>query len=426
MEGEMKKRRLFILGTSLLLLVISGSAAGFSINSGDNTIEKQKTEVAEDKVAVTISGNGYIRASDEAWLTFGTSGRVAYVYVEEGDEVKKNDILAKLETDALELALNEAQVTLNQRRAAFNQAQVAVSQARAAETQVQASVTQAEMALQAAGYELEQTEDTYTLSDIKAAESDVDTVKRDLEEALWTLYKYDPGTPGWEAQQKRVNQAKLRLEAAEDKLDAMLYGTDTKEITVKKLRVEAARQSLEAARQSLDPARRSIELAQQSLEIAEQSVALAGRSVELSQKQLDDASLTAPFDGVIARVPAEEGDMIPSPNLAPLPVIQLVNYEHMELLVEIDEIDIPFVKVGQEVTITVDALPGTGFRGEVQTIFPVPKVIGGVVIYDVKVKFDLPEGSGIRVGMNATAHLTATTQSDFTLPNNSNKLSPIR
>ncbi len=84
----------------------------------------------------------------------------------------------------------------------------------------------------------------------------------------------------------------------------------------------------------------------------------------------------------------------------------------MELLVEIDEMDIPYVNTGQDVAITVDALPGAEFLGEVETIIPVPKVIGGVVVYDVKIKFDVPDGSAIRVGMNATAHLTSATQSD--------------
>ncbi len=77
----------------------------------------------------------------------------------------------------------------------------------------------------------------------------------------------------------------------------------------------------------------------------------------------------------------------------------------MELLLEIDEMDIPYVKAGQEATIIVDALPDTKFIGQVTTISPVAKEIGGVVLYDVKIKLDVPDNSAIKVGMSAIADI---------------------
>jgi HlyD family secretion protein len=87
----------------------------------------------------------------------------------------------------------------------------------------------------------------------------------------------------------------------------------------------------------------------------------------------------------------------------------------MELVVEVDEIDIPKVKTGQEAIITLDALPDAEFIGEVTTIFPLPKEVGGVVLYDVKIKFDVPEGSGIRVGMSAEADIVLAKRSNVLL-----------
>ena len=77
--------------------------------------------------------------------------------------------------------------------------------------------------------------------------------------------------------------------------------------------------------------------------------------------------------------------------------------------------DIPYVKSGQEATINVDALPGAELVGEVTTIFPVPREIAGVVLYDVTIKFDVPADSRIRVGMNATANITFTERGNVLL-----------
>ena len=46
------------------------------------------------------------------------------------------------------------------------------------------------------------------------------------------------------------------------------------------------------------------------MELAEQSVELAEQSLELAQKQLDEATITAPFDGVVAQADIDEGDTV--------------------------------------------------------------------------------------------------------------------
>ncbi len=455
----MKKRRLIILGISLLLLVALGAAVACGVTSADSA-EKPQTLAARDDSEITVSGNGYIQPSDDSWLTFGISGRVANINVEEGDEVKENDILAKLETDALELAKTRAEVDLIQAEVALTEAQLALTQAqlaqRTAEYELKTTrdkkdildlaLLNAEINLDQAKYNLEQTSDLYTWSDIKTAKADVDDAERYLEDLLEKVGKFlpkdeegdypnileyvfgedYPKTPGYEFWQEDLIHAQRRLNAAEDRLEAMLSFSDTTEVAIKRRQVEAAEKAEAQAQKNLDDlveditimelrveaAKQSTEQAQQSMRLAQQSIQLAQESLGEAERQLREATITAPFDGVVARIHVEEGDIITNPYVAPLPTIQLVNYEQMELLVEIDEMDIPYVNTGQDVAITVDALPGAEFLGEVETIIPVPKVIGGVVVYDVKIKFDVPDGSAIRVGMNATAHLTSATQSD--------------
>ncbi len=381
----------------LLGLVLASSLSCNPLAQKEQEVTEQPVEVVRGDLAVTISGSGNIDVAKEIKLAFGVGGRIGKIYVEEGDEVGEGEVLAKLETDALELALTQAQVAQVQAQLTAGQAQVAV-------TQAEVAVTQAQLALQTAEYNLKQTQSTYTLSDIKVAQTNVDKANRALEEALWQLSKYDPGTPGWESYQKIVIQAELRLNAAEDSLEAMLSGTDTEEVAIKKLQVEAAKQSVELAKQS-------VELAKQSLELAKQSFKPAEQAVEVARKQLDEATIIAPFDGIVADVGVDEQDTVSTATT----IIHLIDPGSMELEVQVDEMDIPEVTPGQKAIIKLDALPALPVEGEVSFISLLPTVEAGLIVYDVKIDFGVPEGSGIRLGMSATADIVIAERKDVLL-----------
>jgi HlyD family secretion protein len=77
----------------------------------------------------------------------------------------------------------------------------------------------------------------------------------------------------------------------------------------------------------------------------------------------------------------------------------------MELSVELDEIDVPDVEKGQRAIIEVDALPDLSLEGEVGAIRLVPTLEAGLVLYEVEIDFDVPQDSGLRVGMSAEADI---------------------
>jgi HlyD family secretion protein len=87
----------------------------------------------------------------------------------------------------------------------------------------------------------------------------------------------------------------------------------------------------------------------------------------------------------------------------------------MELVVEVDEIDIPGVNLGQEAIIELDALPNAKLAGNVTTIYPLPIEVGGVVVYKVKIIFEVPENLGIKVGMSASADIVLAKRSNVLL-----------
>jgi len=354
-------------------------------------VNEELVEVVRGDLAVTVSGTGNIEVSNETKLSFGVGGKIEKIYVDEGDEVSKGDVLAKLETDTLELALNEAKV-------AYSQAQISVLEAEAAVVEAEIAVGQAETSLQTAEWTLEQTQDQYYLVDIKIAQSDVDSALRNLEDALWKLDKYEEGSEGQILYSKSVVQAQARYQAAKDRLDAIVAGFNAEEVEIKELQVLVAKQSLDLAEQSLELAKRSPALARQSLALAEQSLKVA-------QKQLNDATITAPFDSTIAKVFVDEGDIIPAPTLGTTQIIQVIDPEKMELNVQVDEIDIIGVMTGQKAIIETDAIPDFTIDGTVAFISLLPTELSGVVVYDAEIYFNIPEGSGLRAGMSATADI---------------------
>ena len=366
-----------IVAVLLLCLVLASSTACNLFGGDKEEVNHQLVEVERGNLIVSVSGSGNIEVSNEVNLAFGVGGRIDRIYVEEGDYVTEGDVLTKLDTDALELALTQTQIALTTQQVALTTQQVAV--------------TTANVTLRTAEHSLDEARDLYTWPEIKVAQADVDAAEDYVD------YVLDRG----DLPEATLVYAKARLTAAEAKLDAMIMSYDTEEVAIKKMKVELAQQSLE--------------LAQQSLELAQQSLGQAQQSLEQAQKQLDEATLTAPFDGVVASVYADEGDVIPPPTMASKVIIHLIDLTTMELNVEVDEIDIPGVEVGQRVIIEVDALPDLPLEGKVTYISPLAKEEAGVVLYEVTIDFDVPQGSGLRVGMSATADIVINERSNVLL-----------
>jgi len=81
-------------------------------------------------------------------------------------------------------------------------------------------------------------------------------------------------------------------------------------------------------------------------------------------------------------------------------VFSLLPQEPFQIEVDIPEVDISNVELGNPCRITIDAFPEIEFEGEVIEIEPAETVISGVVYYKIKVNFDL-EFEGVKPGMTA-------------------------
>ena len=410
-------RKWRIMAAFLLCLILAGVTACNAFGDGEETTQ-QVVKVVRGDLIVSVSGSGNIETSRDARPSFGSGGQIDRIYVEKGDEVSQGEVLAELDTDALELAKTQAEVALTQAQLALTQAELSQQTAEynlknTLDTQdaLELALLNAQINLRNAEHHLDETRDIYTWPEIEVAQDDVDDAKAFLD----YLLSFGPT-------QEQLDYAQARLDAAESTLDAMINSYDTEEVAIAKLQVEAAEMAEAQAQKNLDKLTEDItikelqsEAAKASVEQAQESVALARESLDQAQKQLDEATITAPIDGIVASINAEEGDIIPSPTMSPQPVIYLIDPTSMELIVEVDEIDVPEIKVGQEAIIELDALPDVEFAGIVTIIYPLPTEVGGVVLYDVKIELNVPEDSGIKIGMSASAEIILANRSNVLL-----------
>jgi HlyD family secretion protein len=131
--------------------------------------------------------------------------------------------------------------------------------------------------------------------------------------------------------------------------------------------------------------------------VAELQIKAAEQSIAEAQKQLDWATITAPFDGTITSVNIDEGDTVLTTEI----IVHLIDLTSMEMNVEVDEIDIAEARPGQKAITEVDALPALQLEGEVTSISLLPEIEAGVVVYEVKIAFDAPPDFELKVGMSA-------------------------
>ena len=145
--------------------------------------------------------------------------------------------------------------------------------------------------------------------------------------------------------------------------------------------------------------------AQTSLENASISLQNAQLSLQNAQDALDNYTITAPISGTVIEKNFKSGDTIDNNSLTAAGGTLAVLYDMSTLTFEmkIDEKDINKVQVGQEVTITADAVEGVTFSGVVDTVNINGTTVSGQTNYPVTVVINDPQD--LKPGMNVSADI---------------------
>jgi len=143
-------------------------------------------------------------------------------------------------------------------------------------------------------------------------------------------------------------------------------------------------------------------------------------NLDRAKQSLLKTELLAPFDGEIVDVNLHAGDMITQRySVTGLPidvyVLKLADTSTVTMIGVLDEIDAAKISRGQKATVTVDALPGKTFDGQVQFVSPYGTLQTGTGSYQVEISLS-PEAAPYLVGgMTATAEIITDKRTDVLL-----------
>ena len=144
------------------------------------------------------------------------------------------------------------------------------------------------------------------------------------------------------------------------------------------------------------------------------------RSAELrmssAERNISHYTIDAPISGTIVDKKVKAGDKLSANDTAMKNLCTIYDMSYLEMKLNVDELKIRSLEVGQEVEITADAVPGETYKGVISSILVAGTTANGSTSYPVTVRID--DMGELLPGMNATAKITtASVKNVLALPN---------
>ena len=163
-----------------------------------------------------------------------------------------------------------------------------------------------------------------------------------------------------------------------------------------------------------------IQLSSSSLSKQVKSASNSLRSAEISlndtQRSMEDYTITSPISGTIIAKDVKVGDTVGSSSSTTETMCVIYDLSYLEMMLDVDELDILDIQVGQKAEITADAISDRTFEGVVTSISSAGTTSGGTTTYPVTIRID--DTGSLMPGMNATAVIDIASAEDaLSVPN---------
>ncbi|RRJ64288.1 efflux RND transporter periplasmic adaptor subunit [Paenibacillus oralis] len=192
----------------------------------------------------------------------------------------------------------------------------------------------------------------------------------------------------------KKGQVLLTFEAqdVEDQLKSQETSLKSQQLDLADLQDQYKRKVQEGASdEELSAAKKSITKQEWNISNTESEIAA------LKEDMVPPDPLTSPIDGTVTSVNITAGEN--AKDGGELFVIN--NYQNLSIKIQVDELDIPNVKLGMKSEVSIDALEGQTIEGEVTDIADEGVTSNGVSLFDVTI--GLKNSENVRVGMSAEA-----------------------
>jgi len=222
--------------------------------------------------------------------------------------------------------------------------------------------------------------------------------------------------------QAAVNRSRANLSQAQAQVSQARANYLRAQREAERLDSLHAREPLLVSRQEVDNAQTDLEVQRSLLESSEFGVNQAGAALEEASDQLDKTIISAPMAGRVTRLNVEEGEtvIVGTMNNPGSLVLTVSDLSVMEVVLEVDETDVPEIALGDSATVELDAFPDMDFPGVVteignSAIRPPSQAAGTgqtpTIDFEVVVTLASPEVE-LRPDLSATAELITETRED--------------
>ena len=155
-------------------------------------------------------------------------------------------------------------------------------------------------------------------------------------------------------------------------------------------------------------------VASSAFEASLSDIKRAESSMSVTRDLLEKTVISSPIDGVISVLTSQQGERVVATGaFAGTEVMRVADFSVMEIRVQVNENDIPLVKMGDPVAVSIDSFAGRPFRGTVSQIANSATTTGAgtqeeVTNFEVRVRVDA-QGAALRPGMSGTADVETKT-----------------
>jgi HlyD family secretion protein len=344
---------IIIAVVGVVLLIVIAGSLG----GEDPAAQFQTEKVKRGDLVATVGATGTVRARQSAVLNWQTTGVVEDVNVNIGDMVAQNEVLASLDKRTLSQNIILAEADLASAQTAL-------------EDLLNSDTARAQAAL--------------TLDD--------------AEEAYKKAYDYRMELNG-------------RITITETYLDHGIPKVRYYKGYADKETIADADEKLALAEAQLDDARRAYERVKSGVDSAE--VAAAEARVAAAEATLNQARILAPFDGTVTQSGSVEGDQVSAGEIA----FRVDDLSHLLVDVQVSEVDINTIQIGQPATLTFDAILGEEYHGEVVEVGQAGDTVQGVVNFTVTIELTDADEL-VKPGMTVAVNIVVEEKKDVLLISN--------
>jgi len=434
-----KKKTILIIIIGVVIL--GGSYYGLSkASASKNTDTINTATVTKGDLTVSIEGSGVIEPIEMYNITSLATGDILQSDFEEGQEVKKGDLLYVIDTKDIDNDIKKAEVSLEKQQLSHSQTSESYS-GLSVEAPISGVITECYVkkgdSVQSGTKIADIINNDYMLLEIPFNSSDAtninvgDTAHVTLENSFYET----TGTVQYVSSGEividsgaTVSTVKIKVEnpgsiTNEDKATAIINniacnssGTfdywEQKTITAETSGEVTSVNHTTGDKVNLGNVIVNLESDDALVALKQSELTLSDSELSLqnTKDQLDDYNITSPINGTVLEKTSKAGDTLDSDTKSTTMAV-VADMSQLTFDIDVDELDIGKIEVGQEVQVTADSLEGQNFTGTISNISKIGTSTDGVATYPVTVVMEYSDD--LMIGMNVNAEIVIESKKDI-------------